>query len=240
MFGLVAVLAAGVCVRLGIWQLDRLAQRRAKNALMSSRRGAAPVSITALRAQDTAEIHWRHVTVRGVPDYSAELLHATRSQGGSPGVYLLTPVRPFDGAWGDTAVLVLRGFVYAPDGRTIDWQQAREADTIAFDALVTEFPPPVAGTVVMPSAARAVRVLNRDTLQALMHRPLAPFVLLALGDTVSRDIRKPTRIPPPSLSEGPHQSYAYQWFTFALVALGGFVAVARADARRAEQRRLGH
>lgn len=240
LFGVFAVVAAGVCVRLGIWQLDRLKQRRAVNALVLMRSSSAAVPISELQGRDTSETHWRHVTIRGVPDYDAELVHATRSQAGSPAVHLLTPIRPLDGAWGDTAILMLRGYLYSADGRTVDWAQAREGDTLSFDALVTEFPPAREGTVKMPSAARAVRFLDRDTLAAMMHRPLAPFVLLALGDTISRDIHKPTRIPPPSLSEGSHQSYAYQWFAFATVALIGFVAVARSDSRRAEQKRLGH
>ncbi len=231
LFGIFAVIGAGVCARLGFWQLDRLAQRRAVNALVLGRTGSASVPIDALQGQDTSAIHWRHVTVRGVVDYDAELVHATRSQAGAPGVHLLTPVRSLGGAWGDTALLVLRGYLYAADGRTIDWKQAREGDTLSFDALVTEFPPVAKGNVVMPSSARAVRVLDRDTIAAMMHRPLAPFVLLALGDTVVRDVKKPARIPPPSLGEGPHQSYAYQWFAFGAVALIGFVAVARSDAR---------
>jgi surfeit locus 1 family protein len=223
-----------------MWQLSRLDERRTKNALVLARRSTAPVSVSALRGVDTSVIHWRRVTVHGVADYDAEMLHATRSQSGSVGVHLLTPVRPLDGTWGDTAVLVIRGFVNAADGRTIDMLKARDADTLTFDALVTEYPPPVAGAVRMPSAARDVRVLDRDTLQAMMQRPLAPFVLLALGDTVQRDVARPTRVPPPSISEGPHQSYAYQWFAFATVFCLGFVAVARSDKRRAEQRALGH
>jgi surfeit locus 1 family protein len=132
------------------------------------------------------------------------------------------------------------GFIYSADGRTIDQGKAREGDTLTFDALVTEFPPKRPGNVMLPSEARAVRFLDRDTLQLMMKRPLAPFILLALGDTVTRDVVKPARIPPPSISEGPHQSYAYQWFAFATVALVGFVAVARTDKRREEQQRLGH
>jgi cytochrome oxidase assembly protein ShyY1 len=49
-------------------------------------------------------------------------------------------------------------------------------------------------------------------------------VLLQLGDTIQRDVTKIVRIPPPSLSEGSHKSYAVQWFTFALVAIGGYGA----------------
>lgn len=235
LFGLLAVVAASVCVRLGIWQLDRLAQRRRQNALIRARTAAPSVDVRELRGVDTTQSHWRRVSIRGVADYDAELLHATRSQNGSPGVYLLTPVRPLDNAWGDTAILMLRGYIAAPDGRTIDFASAREADTVAFDALVTSFPPPRPGNVRMPSAARAVRFLDHDTLSAMMKRPLAPFVLLVLGDTVVRDVSKPTRIPPPSLGEGPHESYAYQWFGFAAVFLCGFAAFVITDRRRTSQ-----
>ncbi len=234
LFGIVAIAAAAGCVRLGIWQLHRLTQRRAQNALIRARMASSPVDVGQVRTLDTTASHWRRVSVRGVADYDAELVHATRSQNGSPGVYLLTPVRPIDSAWGDTSVLLLRGYVSAPDGRTVDWAAAREADTVTFDALVTSFPPPRPGKVRMPSAARAVRVLDRDTLSVMMRTPLAPFILLVLGDTVVRDVRKPTRIPPPSLGEGAHESYAYQWFSFALVALVGFGAFVVTDRRKRE------
>lgn len=240
LFGVVVVVTAGVCVRLGFWQLARLDERRAKNALVANRRATAPVSISEIGGQDTSAIHWRHVTLRGVADYDAEVVHASRSQAGSPGVHLLTPVRPLDGAWGDTSVLVLRGYVYAPDGRTVDWAKARESDTLTLDALVMEYAPTREGNVRMPSTTRAVRFVDRDTLQSILRRPLAPFLLLALGDTIQRDISRPTRVPPPSLTEGAHKSYAYQWFSFAAVALAGLAAVVRSDARRAEQKRLGH
>lgn len=237
LFGLLAVATAAGCVRLGLWQLDRLQERRTKNALVRARSEAPVVSVSAVQGQDTSVIHWRRVRVRGVADYDAEMVHATRSQNGSPGVHLLTPVRPLDGDWGDTAVLVLRGFLAAADGRTIDWTSARDSDTLAFDALVTSFPVSSrAGAVRMPSAPRAVRALDRDSLSAAMARPLAPFVLLALGDTVVRDVTKPARIPPPSPSEGPHQSYAFQWFGFAAVALVGFVAFIVTDRRKSHPR----
>ncbi len=66
----------------------------------------------------------------------------------------------------------------------------------------------------------------------MMRRPLVPVVLLALGDTVPRDVSKPSRVPPPSPSEGPHQSYAFQWFGFALVFVVGFGAFLAGGRRR--------
>jgi phosphoribosylaminoimidazolecarboxamide formyltransferase/IMP cyclohydrolase len=37
-FGVLTVVAAAVCIRLGMWQLDRLTQRRAQNAIVLARR----------------------------------------------------------------------------------------------------------------------------------------------------------------------------------------------------------
>ena len=231
MFGLFAVVAAGVCVRLGIWQLHRLDERRAKNALVLARGDAEPLPVRALRERDTSATHWRRVMIHGVADYDAEVVQTSRSLNGTPGVYVLTPVRPLEEGWGDTAVVVLRGYLYSPDARSVDLARAREADTLSLEALVTLFPPPTPGAVRSPSSANAIRALDRDTLSAMMHRPLAPAVLLALGDTVTRDVALVTRVPPPSQGEGPHFSYAMQWFGFATVFIVGFLAFARNSSR---------
>jgi surfeit locus 1 family protein len=235
LFGVLTAVAAGVCVRLGIWQLDRLAQRRTKNAQVAARGAIAPLTLDQLRRQDTSATHWHRVTVRGIAQYDDELVQSSRSQAGVPGVYLLTPVRPLDASWGDTAVLVLRGFLYAPDGRSVDFAKAREGDTLDIEALVTAFPPRGTGNVRSPTSPRAVRLLDHDSIAVLVHRPLLPVVLLALGDTTTREVTRAARVPPPSLGEGPHQSYAFQWFGFATVFVIGFIAFARAGGRRARR-----
>jgi len=238
-FGLVTLVAIATCIRLGIWQLHRLDERRARNADVQARGALPPLSLAALHGRDSADVHWMRVQVRGRAHYEREAVQAARTQAGAPGVYLLTPVTPLaadSAGWGDTAVLVLRGYLPSADGRTWNVDAAREApapnDTIAFEALVTSFPPARAGAARLPSAPRAVRVLDRDTLEAIVGRPLAPVVLLALGDTVLRDVTKPARVPPPPASDGPHLSYALQWFGFATVFAIGFVAFARGQQRR--------
>lgn len=231
MFGLFTAVAVGVCIRLGIWQLDRLDERRAQNAIVTERGAARPLSLAELQGQDTSITHWRRVRIDAVADYAQELVHATRTQNGSPGVHLLTPVRPLDGSWGDTAILVLRGYLYAADGRTADLTRAREADTLHLEALLTSFPPRRDGQATMKSAPRAMRLLDRDTIGTLVGRPVAPFVLLALGDTIMQDITRPTRVPPPAVTDGPHLSYALQWFSFATVFALGFVFFARTKRR---------
>lgn len=222
LFGALTVLAAAVCVRLGFWQLSRLHERRAKNAVVSTRGAMPVVSVSALRGQDTTETHWRRASLRGVADYAHESVYATRSQSGNPGVFLLTPVHPIDADWGDTAVLLLRGYVYAADGRSIDHKAAQEADTISIEGLITSFTPSKPGSVRMPSAPHAVKTLDFDTLVTMSAAPLVPYVLLALGDTVVHDVTKPARVPPPTVTDGPHLSYALQWFGFATVFLVGY------------------
>ena len=46
----------------------------------------------------------------------------------------------------------------------------------------------------------------------------------------------PRVIPPPDLGEGPHRSYAFQWFTFATIGLIGYGLVLRRIARGSEAR----
>lgn len=226
LFGLLAAVAAVVCVRLGIWQLHRLDERRARNAVIRSRMEAAPVDFATLIGSDTAEVHWRRVKVNAIPDYQNEGVLTTRTQSGIPGVQVITPVQPADGSWGDTAAIMVRGFVHSTDGRTIDHGLYREGDTIAVDALVLTYPAVRPGTIASSSNPRAVRALEHDSLARILAHPLAPFVLLALGDTGVTDLGRISRVPPPAIDEGPHWSYALQWFGFAGVAVVGFFAFA--------------
>lgn len=222
--GVVSLLAAAGCVRLGFWQLHRLDERRAKNALVATQTAESASSIAEARMQDTSRLHWRRLKFRGVPDYQRETVLSSRSQNGSVGVQVVTAVRPIDNSWPDTSVLVIRGWMVAPDGRAYTRASTTEGDTLDIDGFVTEFPPAGKGAVRMPSAPIAFRWLDRDTLSKESGSALAPFVLLQLGDTIQHDVTKIVRIPPPSLSEGSHKSYAVQWFTFALVAIGGYGA----------------
>src|SRR5262249_6613948 len=130
-----AVLSAAIFVRLGFWQLHRLAERRARNTLVMSRLRAPDADIWAL-ARDSTAIRFRRVRVVGTPDYDHELIYASRSYKGSPGVNVLTPLHV---AGRDTAVIVDRGWIYAPDGETVDLAKWRERDTV-FTGYVEEFP----------------------------------------------------------------------------------------------------
>ena len=99
-----SLVVAGVCVRLGVWQLDRLKERRRVNATLTASRAVAPVVVVAAGALADS-LAQRRVVVRGAPDYDRERVWSGRTFDGTPGVALITPVRLADGS----AVLVDRG-----------------------------------------------------------------------------------------------------------------------------------
>ena len=227
LFVALAVIAAAVCVRLGVWQLHRLGERRARNALIVSRLDSAAVDPGAL-PRDSATARFRRVRVTGVPDYAHDLIFATRTRQGSPGVNLLTPIRR---PGTDTAVLVNRGWVYSPDGSTIDAAKWHDRDSV-FTGYAEELPS--TGGATFATRPNVIARLSYDVVAKALPYPVAPVYVVALaGSDTSTAADRIARLTVPPLDEGPHLSYAIQWFAFATVALvgAGFVIrQARADA----------
>ncbi|MBA3670960.1 MAG: SURF1 family protein [Gemmatimonadaceae bacterium] len=214
-FCILALLATVVFVRLGFWQLSRRHERLARNAIVGAQLRSAPVPFSAL-PHDTAEAHYRPVHVEGRFDYEHELVLANRSRHGSPGAELITPVRI---AGRDTAVLVNRGWVYSPDGGTVDRARWREGDS----AIVTgyaELVPSIDTTAAGTSRDRQLvrRITSGELLRHIPY-PVAPRYVVSIGDTAS--LTHPVRRALPELDDGPHARYAVQWFAFAAIAIVG-------------------
>ena len=223
-FLILAAAAAALFTRLGIWQLDRRSERLARNALVIERLAAPPVSLDAL-PRDTGLAHFRRVAIDGHYDYAHEIAWANRSREGSPGVNLVTPLRR---SGTDTAVLVDRGWVYAPDGENIDRPHWREPDSASAIGRVQELNQPLDQSATRLGHPDEVRWISRDSLSRWAGYPIAPYIVVLEGDTSTASLTVPARIAPPPLDEGPHLSYAIQWFSFATIALvGTIVAVFR-------------
>jgi surfeit locus 1 family protein len=221
-FCLFAALAAALFIRLGFWQITRLHERRAHNEVVAARRRSAPAELAGL-PRDTAAAHYRPANVTGRFDYDHELVLTNRTRRGSPGVDLLTPVRL---AGSDTAVIVDRGWVYAPDGSTVDRGRWREGDSARGAGYVELYTPDNGGTTLAKDP-RIVRHASRREITARLPYPVAPFFVVLVGDTSTAG--HPARRELPVLDDGPHRSYAVQWFCFAAIALGGAVAVIRRE-----------
>lgn len=196
---MVAVLVAAACVRLGIWQLDRLSQRRSLNASLAALQALPPLELRD-RSMSLDAARERRIVARGVYDFAAERTWPGRSFEGTPGVALITPLRLPDGS----AVLVDRGWVPSPDAFHVDHGAYREPDTATITG-IARVPPRGRGDV--------------DTTGFL------PFIIEVQTAEPARGL--PRRWPPPSFGNGPHLSYAIQWFSFALIVLVGTAAMIR-------------
>jgi surfeit locus 1 family protein len=195
---IVAVLAAAVCVRLGIWQLDRLAQRKARNAALAARLALPVLEIRGgAISGDSARL--RRVTATGRYDFAAERAWPGRSFEGTPGVALITPLRLADGS----AVLVDRGWVPSPDAFHVDHTVYRESDSATVTGIARLLP---RGRGDVDSAG------------------FLPFVIEQQAPN-TRGL--PRRWPGPAFDNGSHLSYAVQWFSFALIALVGTAVMIR-------------
>ena len=211
-FVLLAVVLAGLFVRLGVWQLDRHQQRRAFNADRAARLSAAAAPFDSVRRVQEGWL--RRSILEGEPDYEREFVITGRSRNGSPGVHIMTPVKQ---AGSDTAVLVNRGWVYAPDAATVDlnrWRESRTSFSGHTDTMPTPATPPQLKN-------RGLRSLSRAGVDSLLPYPFHSLYLVA-HDSVPDS---PARLSQPALDAGSHLSYAIQWFCFAAIAIGGAVIV---------------
>lgn len=216
-----AIVFALVCVRLGLWQLSRLAERKQLNAELLSRAQTAPVAFAALPT-DTGDAHFRRVALEGTYDFDHEIVVTNRTRNGSPGVNIITPLRL---AGSDTAVLVNRGWIYAPDGMTVDLTQWREPPVMTGEGFVENYSTRIGNPRTM-SHRNAYRWLDRPTLaQAFPYRIARYYVVLIGEKKIVANI--PPRVEVPSLDEGSHRSYAIQWFSFAAISIFGTILYLR-------------
>ena len=218
----IAVVVAAVFVRLGIWQLDRLHQRRARNAVVTARRSLPAVTVTSA-ALPVDSVRDRRVTLTGTWDYARERVWGARTYEGVPGVAVLTPLKISS----DAAVFVDRGWAPSADALHVDHTALREGDSATVTGLA--FAAPRGRGDVDP-------VRLRDSLPYAV----ASFIIQpSPSDSPAVRLSDLRRWPASDLGDGPHLSYAIQWFAFAGIVLIGMGALLRkqASSRGVEQPR---
>jgi surfeit locus 1 family protein len=221
---LAVLIVAGVCIRLGFWQLDRRDQRLARNAVLVERMDAPPITLTRPPA-DTAGLTYRRARVRGRLDHARSVILAGRSHNGAPGVHVLAPVRG-----GGGAILVNRGWLPSPDAASADLDPLRVAGEVEVEGVLLPFPE-TGGEGTRPAAFRTTWFrLDGVGIRAQFPYPVAPLYLQAtsrpVGDAGPDTARTfPVLLPPPAPDAGPHLSYAIQWFSFATIFLVGWLVM---------------
>lgn len=208
--------ATATFVALGSWQLSRLGERRAANEIALAQRALPPVSLND--SADTAP--QRKVTAGGRWDYAHEVVLRGQSRRDAPGVTIATPLL-LDGS--DAAVLVVRGFAPAPDAMTVELDSLREAERGLITGLALKVESrPDSGVPLTRNGLTTWRSLDSAAVARRVPYPILGVFVVAEGDSTSG--RWPRRVEPPAITDGPHLSYALQWFGFAIITvIGGII-----------------
>ena len=230
------MVVVAACIAAGFWQINRLGERQDQNALASARMDT-PISLGDARAVPAAELEFTRVQLTGTFDPDGEILIANRSRDGAAGFWVWTN---FETGEGDLLVsrgFVNRGTVIGIEGAPPFFEAAPTTGTVVIEGLMRSgFDNARVSSdrtqLTRPDAAQAAEVLGLDP--AFDER----FYLSVLGQDPARTQEIPFPVPLPDLGEGPHRSYAFQWFTFATIGVIGYGVVlyriARGDQRRGD------
>jgi surfeit locus 1 family protein len=219
------IAAVSVCLltaRLGVWQLDRAAQKIALKQSIEERSAlpSLPASALAASADELpAQVH-RRITLAGEWVSAATVFLDNRQMNGRVGFFVVTPLKLADGS----AVLVQRGFVV----RDVDERErlpsiATPAGLVSVDGRIA--PPPARLYEFGGSEGGAIRqnlnlsAFARET--RLVLRPLSVLQLYGgLGsstDGLQRDW------PQAQVDVSRHHGYAFQWFALCTLVAGLYV-----------------
>ena len=190
--------------------------------MVEARLAMPPVELPT--EEDPDSLRYRRVSTHGVFDFDREVVVVARSRHGVPAVHVVTPLR----LQGGDAVLIERGQALSPDARTVDLSALVESARSSVTGVLVSLELGDSGSAGWP---RYVRGVNPTELQRFYPYPLFPLVLRR---TVAPADAPPdlTPVPVPELTNGPHLSYAVQWFSFAAIAIIGSWFLSRSLRKR--------
>ncbi|MBC7877048.1 MAG: SURF1 family protein [Anaerolineales bacterium] len=213
-----------VCIRLGMWQLDRLEQRRAFNVQVESMRAAKLLDLNQNLPADVSSMEWRAVTVAGEYDFGNQIALRNQYHGDQYGYHLITPLL-FSGE----AVLVDRGWIPA-DGNSApdDWRQYDELGqvTVTGQFRLGKAKPVFGGVAdaeLSPGQNRLDFWNNLDITRISTQSPYPILFVYIQPNVIEDDAEPPIPYQPVlELTEGSHFGYALQWFSFAAILFIGY------------------
>lgn len=209
-------------IGLGVWQLDRAAEKREIIAAYARAERQPPVTLEAMLAHPKA-LRFRRVTVAGVLDARHQFLLDNQFQGPDVGFDVLTPLH-MQGT--RHRILIDRGWV--PLGRS-----RRDLPPLPVPARAVTLagwlvPPPQAPLLLGPAEApgggwpRIVETVDIHHLERDLGYPLLPYVVRLDPGQPYGFVRKWKLV-----AFGPerHIGYAVQWFALAATLLAIYIGV---------------
>lgn len=230
---ILVIAAITVMVRLGIWQLDRLGQRRAFNARVEAQLNQPVLDLSNSGASvDLENMEYRTVVVRGIFEHEYQVVLRNQIWKSQLGVHLLTPLL-IEGS--DRVVLVDRGWVpfeAFTDGKL---DQFDEPGFIEVRGMIRRSQPvaEIGGrTDQIPGPGEepllAWNLVNVAGIASQTPYDFLPVYIQQAPDPGWTDLPYRT-LPNLELTEGPHLGYAIQWFLFCLILAIGYPLYVRRE-----------
>jgi surfeit locus 1 family protein len=202
-----------VFVFLGIWQIERAANKEALLQDFNSEQESPPTRLTSQSP------NWSRVFVDGVFDSSRQILIDNQIHNGKVGYKIFTPFK-FDD---NKIVLVDRGWIEQGQSRS-DLPQLNilEKKSRIIATVTSPQQGVLAGSELLTnewpriSQSKAVEVIA-----SAFNEPILDIVLVL--DPGSSQITEFIQIKPFAITPVKHYGYAMQWFTMSIVLLGMFL-----------------
>lgn len=236
---ILTIIAALVMIRLGIWQLDRLAGRRAFNAQVLSQIDEPSLPLTGdVVSGDLESLEFRTVLLEGEYVLANTLVLGNQVWGDQMGVHLLAPLKI---AGTEAVILIDRGWIPFEDWENRNLSAYDEAGTINVEGMlrVTQTKLGLRDCLDETAGEAPFQVwcLALDGIAAHLPYDLLPVYLIQApeGEQATPPYRA---IPQIEISEGPHLSYAIQWFTFATILLIGYPFFVNREVKARERKAL--
>jgi surfeit locus 1 family protein len=229
----VVLTAVVVMVLLGMWQLRRADEVRSDNDRVRAQLALPPAPIEQLlpAGADPSAATYRRVEVSGRYEQDEEIALDNRSNHGRAGKHLLTPLVASAGR----ALIVDRGWIPL-DGSP----QPAEPPSTEVRVVGVLFPSERKGSFgasIPPEGdVKAVPRVDVARIAEQLPYPTYPLYLRLQSQIPAQTGGLPIAPGLPEIDDGPHVSYAVQWFLFAAVALAVFGALARREALRPARR----
>lgn len=241
---LLVIVAVAVLIRLGMWQLDRLEQRRDYNERVAAQRDNEKLILKPESMnQDLFEMEYRAVEVTGEYAHSQEVALSNQVWNGLLGMHLLTPMK-IKGI--DSYVLVDRGWIPQEDYSPDNWSKYQEPGQITAEGVIRrpQTKPTFGGIpdpTLAPGETRLVywKIVNLDRIQLESGLPMLPIYikLTPQGEQTNPPLISEINL---ELTEGPHMGYALQWFAFAAILAIGYPVYVRAQSFTEEETESFH